>query len=113
MLVKTKTACVTCPRLFVRGSLLPPIGAKNARKMCENESMRKTRSVGSFGFDFFDGMCPDDKESRRRVTSYGACRRFQEEVRERDVWPKAFSVAVCPSTLPCPGRRVRSAAARG
>src|SRR5215217_167976 len=72
MLVKTKTACVTCPRLFVSGSLRPPIGAKNARKMCENESIRKTRSVGSFGFVFFDGMCPDDKESRRRVTSYGA-----------------------------------------
>src|SRR5215208_2665353 len=77
MLVKTKTACVTCPRLFVRGSLRPPIGAKNARKMCENESMRKTRSVGSFGFDFFDGMCPDDKESRRRVTSYGGTRAFR------------------------------------
>jgi hypothetical protein len=30
--------------------------------MCENESMRKTRSVGSFGFDFFDGIGPDDKE---------------------------------------------------
>src|ERR1044072_4552823 len=78
MLVKTKTACVTCPRLFVRGSLRPPIGAKNARKMCENESMRKTRSVGSVGFDFFDGMCPDDKESRRRVTSYGATRAFRK-----------------------------------
>ena len=56
MLVKTKTACVTCPRLFVSGSARPPIGAKNARKMCENESIRKTRSVGSCGFDFFDGM---------------------------------------------------------
>jgi hypothetical protein len=60
--VKTKTACVTCPRLFVKGSVRAPIGAKNARKMCENESMRKTRSVGSFGFeDFFDGIYPDDK----------------------------------------------------
>src|ERR1044071_3870735 len=78
MLVKTKTACVTCPRLCVSGSLRPPIGAKNARKMCENESIRKTRSVGSFGFDFFDGMCPDDKESRRRVTSYGARRHFRK-----------------------------------
>ena len=62
MFVKTKTACVTCPRLFVSGSVRAPIGAKKARKMCENESMRKTRSVGSFGFgDFFDGICPDDK----------------------------------------------------
>jgi hypothetical protein len=38
--------------------------------MCENESMRKTRSVGSVGCVFFDGMCPDDKERERRVTSY-------------------------------------------
>src|SRR5215216_3047454 len=75
MLVKTKTACVTCPRLFVRGSARPPIGAKNARKMCENESMRKTRSLGSFGLDFFDGMFPDDKERLRRVTSFAAASR--------------------------------------
>jgi hypothetical protein len=57
MFVKTKTACVTCPLLFVRGSVRAPIGAKNARKMCEKESMRKTLSVGSFGFAFFDGIC--------------------------------------------------------
>src|SRR5687767_15515273 len=99
MLVKTKTACVTCPRLFVSGSARPPIGAKNARKMCENESMRKTRSVGSFGFDFFGGMCPDDKESQRRVTSYGRTRLLQEEARERNIWRKALSAAVWPSAL--------------
>jgi hypothetical protein len=53
---------VTCPRLFVRGSVRAPIGAKKARKMCENESMRKTRSVGSFGgLAFFDGISLDDK----------------------------------------------------
>src|SRR3569832_479113 len=101
MLVKTKTAWVTCPRLFVWGSARPPIGAKNARKMCENESIRKTRSVGSFGFDFFGGMCPDDKESRRRVTSYGARRRPQEEARERNIWRKALSALLCPCALRC------------
>src|SRR5215218_8652164 len=100
MLVKTKTACVTCPRLFVSGSLRPPIGAKNARKICENESIRKTRSVGSFGFDFFDGIDHDDKESWRRVTSYGRPR-LQEEARARNIWRKAFNAAVCPSVLLC------------
>ena len=56
MLVKTKTACVTCPPLVLKGSARPPIGAKNARKMCEKESIRKTRSVGSFGFACFGGI---------------------------------------------------------
>jgi hypothetical protein len=37
--------------------------------MCENESIRNRRSVGSFGVDFFDGMVVfDDKLRRRRVT---------------------------------------------
>ena len=43
------------PCHFVRGSVRTPIGAKKARKMCENESIRKTRSVGFSGFAFFFG----------------------------------------------------------
>jgi hypothetical protein len=48
MFVKMKTACVTCPLEFVRGSIRPPIGAKKARKTCDIASIRKTRSVGAF-----------------------------------------------------------------
>ena len=60
MLVKMKTACVTCPFVFVKGSTRPPIGAKNARKMCDIESIRYSRSVGAAGsFDFPVGIvCP-------------------------------------------------------
>lgn len=47
MFVNTKTACVTCPRLFVRGSCRIPIGAKNARKMCDIASIKNTRSRGA------------------------------------------------------------------
>jgi hypothetical protein len=41
-----KTACVTCPLEFDSGAARFAIGAKNARKMCDIESIKKTRSSG-------------------------------------------------------------------
>jgi hypothetical protein len=43
--VKTKTACVTCPLLFLSGSWRAPIGAKKALKMCDIESIKNTRFI--------------------------------------------------------------------
>src|SRR6185295_823096 len=46
MLVKMKTAWVTWPLEVARGAARFAIGAKNARKMCDIESIKKTRSIG-------------------------------------------------------------------
>src|SRR5882762_4382106 len=64
MLVKIYTAWVTCPFELASGAARFAIGAKNARKMCDMESIRKTRSTGLLPAGAcFVGMCFDDSEA--------------------------------------------------
>ena len=64
MFVKMKTACVTCPLEVASGAARFAIGAKNARKMCDIESIKKTRSTGLLpaGASVV-GMCFDHSEA--------------------------------------------------
>jgi hypothetical protein len=75
MFVKIKTAWVTCPLEFERGATRFIIGAKKARKICDMESMRKTRSTGlSPAAVFLVGICFDHREGFSECQSSGGFR---------------------------------------